>query len=58
MNVETAFCEVVSAMRRGVDRGVAVVVAEENAVTIAVTENVLTVSIAVAMIWRRESTAF
>ncbi len=56
-NVETAFCDVGSAISSCVERGVAVVVADENAVTIAVTEKVLAVSIAVAMICSSESTA-
>ncbi len=55
--VDTAFCDVGSAMSSCVERGVAVVVAEENAVTMAVTEKVLTVSMAVAMICSSSSTA-
>ncbi|MDF2666860.1 MAG: hypothetical protein K0R81_2710 [Microbacterium sp.] len=45
-------------MSSAVERGVAVVVADENAVTIAVTEKVLTVSMAVAMICSSDPTAF
>jgi hypothetical protein len=54
--VERAFCEVESSTISWVARGVAVVVADEYTVTIAVIENVVTASIELATICRIEST--
>ena len=55
-NVDSASCDVESAISSCVDRGVACD-APEYAPTIVVSENVVTASIEAARIWRMEPTA-